>query len=159
MDSGIFSAAISASTAVAVSLLTYVWAKRREHESEWRHLKVEQYKEFVAALSGIVQSRTTREAQARYANAVNSLTLVASADVMKAIYRFQDEIRKLVASGDSRSDERHDQLLSDLLNAVRLDIQPRINANARPLTLRLLDLPPTRDQAAEIPKPSESVIP
>ena len=139
-------AVISAGAAIVISMLTYHWTKRREHETEWRHMKIEQYKEFVTALSGIVGSRSTREAQARYADAVNSLTLVASPDVMRAIYSFQDEIANLVRSGASRSDERHDKLLSDLLNAIRLDIQPNINADRQRLTFRLLDVPPQREQ-------------
>ena len=73
--------------------------------------------------------------------------------------QFQDEIANLVKSGEARSDERHDKLLSDILNAIRLDIQPNINANNQRLTFRLLDVPPRLDRSAEVAKSPEPASP
>ncbi len=62
-----------------VAVVTYVLTKKREHEADWRKAKLEHYREYVAALSAVVQGREiTPSAQARYADAVNALTLVAS---------------------------------------------------------------------------------
>jgi len=38
-------------------------ARRREHEADWRKLKLGQYQEFILALSGVVRERATPEAQ------------------------------------------------------------------------------------------------
>jgi hypothetical protein len=59
---------------LAAVTVTYVLTKKREQASEWRKLKLDHYREFLAALSGIVTRRATPQAHARYADALNSLT-------------------------------------------------------------------------------------
>ena len=59
--------------------------------------KLAQYQEVVLALSGIVEGRATPEGQRRYTDAANSMALIASPPVLKALRRFQAEI-----SGDAR---------------------------------------------------------
>ena len=108
MESSILVAMISAAAAVAAAAVSYTFTKRREREAEWRRLKLEHYREFVAALSGVVGERSTAASQARYSDAVNTMALVAPEEVLRALYRFQDEIR---VSNQSKSQQRHDALL------------------------------------------------
>ena len=77
MDTPILTAVIAAATALTVAGFTNYLTKARERESEWRKLKLERYREYVSALSGIVEGSATSEAHKRYADAVNELQLVA----------------------------------------------------------------------------------
>lgn len=103
-------------------IVTSALAQRREHEADWRQTKVDHYQEYVTALSNIVSARSTPAAQERYADAVNALALVASPAVLDAVIAFQREISY---RNTERSDERHDMLLSDVMHAMRKDVQPR----------------------------------
>jgi len=122
---------LSSITAVAVTLLVNVSAIRREREAEWRKLKLDRYQEFIAALSEVVGSRSTagRERKERYANAVNSLILVASDAARGAIYRYQDETS---ISGKQL-------LLKTRVDEIRKDISARTEATD--LAYRLFDAP------------------
>ncbi|MEK7994695.1 MAG: hypothetical protein AAB403_12900 [Planctomycetota bacterium] len=130
--------AATAITAIVAVFITYVLTKKREHASDWRKLKLEQYQEFVLALSGVVRERATPDAQRRYADAVNSMMLVAPAAVLERLKAFQDEISYV---NKGRSQERHDQLLEELFRAMRRDVHPaKLEDSAFPF--RLLGLPP-----------------
>lgn len=106
---------------VVTSIITYFLTRRREHEADWRKLKLEQYREFVRALSGNVVNRSTAEAQERYADAVNTMTLVAPPAVLRALQSFQAYNSP---SNRSKSRAEHDRALSILLRAMRIDVHP-----------------------------------
>ena len=125
-------------------IVTSALAQRREHEADWRQTKIAHYQEYVTALSNTVSGRSTPAAQERYADAVNALALVASLAVLDAVHAFQKEISYLNAA---RSDERHDVLLSAVMQAMRTDVQPSGNMNP-PRTFRFLSPPPTSGEAA-----------
>jgi hypothetical protein len=129
----------SACTAIIAVVITYVLTKRREHEGDWRKLKFAQYQEFVLALSGIVNERSSRAGQARYSDAVNSMALIAPMPVLRALAAFQAEI---TYRNQNRSDERHDQLLDPLFREMRADIQPHYTKDPVDYTFKLLGLPP-----------------
>lgn len=103
-------------------IVTSALAQRREHEADWRQTKIEHYQAYVMALSNIVSGRSTPAAQERYADAVNALALVASPAVLDAVNAFQREISY---RNTARSDVQHDALLSEVMHAMRKDVQPR----------------------------------
>ncbi|CAJ0803751.1 hypothetical protein LMG19083_03938 [Ralstonia psammae] len=111
MDNALGNTALTAIAAglfaLLVAVVTYLLTKKREHESEWRKAKLEHYREYVAALSGITEGRSSLAAQARYSDAVNSMTLIASPAVLAAVYAFQDEIS---FRNTMRTDEAYDRL-------------------------------------------------
>lgn len=133
-------AAISGATAILAVVVTYTLTKRREHESDWRKLKFSQYQEFVLALSGIVNERSTPEAQARYSDAVNSMGLIAPMNVLRALSAFQAEISM---RNQNRSDERHDELLDPLFREMRADVHPHRPTDDEDYLFKLLGVPPT----------------
>lgn len=143
MDSATVSAAIAGAVAVTVAGLTagltYVLTKRREHESEWRKIKLDLYKSYVIALSGVVRHDRTIENQAQYADAVNSLTLVGSPAVLKALYAFQDDVSDPTVSANKAILQRR---VEHLLNALREDIHPYPRGQSRNLTFRFMEPPP-----------------
>ena len=127
---------LSAATALTVFAGGYSLNRRRDRDLEWRKLKLEHYKDYLAALSGITGRRSTAEAQARYADAFNSLALVAPASVLKALYLFNDQTR---ISNSTRTPERYNQLLNTLVRELRRDIHPELGELA--LSVFLIDAP------------------
>lgn len=119
-------------------VVTSILAKRREHETEWRKTRLEHYREYVVALSGITQGRlVSAQAHERYADAVNSLMLVAPPLVLETLYALLAE-----TASQNRSGEVHDRFLNNLLTAMRSDVQPVGSADIAPPPFRLTTVPP-----------------
>lgn len=138
MNATILVALIPAVAAVVGVALTYVFNKRREHEAEWRKLKLDHYKEYVAALSGIVGTRATDATHARYSDAFNALVLIAPPDVLQALYGFQ---RETSVGNPDWSFERHDAALAQVLRAIRRDVHPAAPDDGS-IEFHLIDIPP-----------------
>lgn len=120
MDTPILVAVISAAASLAVAAITFYLTKRKEREAEWRKQKLEHYREFLDALSGVVGSDATPEGQRRWARATNTIGLVASQQVLLMLREFQDAIAK---SNPNPSVEAHDHALTQLMLAIRADLQ------------------------------------
>jgi hypothetical protein len=138
MDSAFLPADISVAT-VATATLPYLFTKPREREADWRKMKLDQYNEYVTALSGIVEGRDTPHAHIRYVDAVNSLTLVASVPVRRALRLYLDysssrNMKKCI--------ERHDELLTNLIRPLRQDVYPRRQNDDASQIFRLITVPP-----------------
>lgn len=119
MDSAVFVATISASASILVAALTFFLTKKKEREAEFRKQKLEHYKEFLDALSGVVGTDSTPENQRRWARASNTMGLVASQQVLEAQMKFQDATAK---GNPNRSSEEHDRSLNQLLLSIRKDM-------------------------------------
>lgn len=146
MEKGVLVALLSGAFAISIPALTYWLTKRREQESVWRELKLKHYQEFVVALSGVVGGRTNSETRARYADAANTLSLVAPPSVLRALYKFQDEIS---LRGDARDPSRHDAKLTALMREMRADAQGRVAPiDEGTLTFRLIASGPPADSGA-----------
>lgn len=115
---------LSATTALVLAIGGYALNRKRDRESEWRKLKLERYQEYIAALSGIAGQRSTSEGQARYADAFNSLVLVAPAHVLRLLYAFNDQTR---ISNPERTWLKYEELQNALLRALRQDIHPELH--------------------------------
>jgi helix-turn-helix protein len=88
VDTAVFAAIISGSVALAGAEVTYLLTKKRDREAEWRSLKLNYYRELVAAMSGIVGRRSTPQNHVRFADALNNLNLVAPKEVITKLYAF-----------------------------------------------------------------------
>ncbi len=122
MDTSLIIVAISSLTAIAVAAITYYTTKRREREAEWRKEKLAHYKDYFAALAETVGKDVSDDARARYAIAFNTVGLFASQDVIRCLHAYQ-EITRLPA--EQISLDEHDKRLTDLVLAVRRDLQLR----------------------------------
>jgi hypothetical protein len=120
MDTPLTVAIISAAAAIVVPAISFYLTKSKERQADWQRYKFELYKELVQSFSGIVGTDSTPEGNRRFASACNTLHLIASKGVLDALHEFQDEIR---VSNASRSDERHDALLSRLEWEIREDLR------------------------------------
>lgn len=119
MDASIVVASISAASAVVVSALSFYFSKKKDRDVDWRKNKFEYYKEFLSALGGIAGSDATPDGNRKFALACNTLHLIASIGVIRALHDFQDEIR---ISNTEKSRETHDTLLSRLVWEIREDL-------------------------------------
>lgn len=119
MDTAIIVAIISAATGVTASALTFFLTKKKEREAEWRKQKLDHYKELIAALNGIVGVTAPSDAKIRFAHAANNIFLVGSPGVLVALRTFLDET---AVSKANETADRHDELLTELLYAIRADL-------------------------------------
>jgi hypothetical protein len=81
-------AIISAVTSILGAAVSFFFSMRKEREADWRKIKFEHYREFMAALSSIVGTDATLEGHQRFARACNTVQLVASEQVIKALQNF-----------------------------------------------------------------------
>lgn len=106
-------ALITAAGAILAATVGYLFSKSKEREADWRKKKLEMYHELFDSISGIVKEDSTPESQKRFARACNTIGLIASAEVIRALQGFQ------VASRDGIN---HDEALTKLLLAIRADM-------------------------------------
>ncbi|MBJ6802769.1 hypothetical protein [Geomonas propionica] len=137
MDAATMTAVISAGTALVAVGLTNYFTKKREHEADWRKMKLERYREYILALSANVEERVTPEGQARYSDAVNSLQLVAPPSVLHALEAF---IAHTSYRNPDKDINRHDGLLSALMREMRMNLRPSGHDDEN-LRFRLLGVP------------------
>ena len=143
MTDPIVTSIISAAATLLVAVGGYVFTKRKERDAKWRDEKLAHYKEFMQSMSGIIHDESTREGQIRFAKASNDLLLWAPQEVIERLHDLQNEIS---VSNPNFSKKRHDELLSQLLLAIRRDIgvRPRDHAGSFHVELRASGQPPTR---------------
>lgn len=144
MTNAALTAVVSGTVAVITSVLTaavtYLLTKRREQEADWRKLKLERYGEYVAALSGIIQGREiSRASQARYADAVNGMSLMARPSVLAALHAYLHENSY---GNTERTDAKHDELLNRLVRTIRQDVAPARHQSTAPIAIRFYSVPP-----------------
>ena len=143
MDGTVFTALVSGAVALGVVALTNFYGRKRDHEADWRKMKLEQYKEYVAALSGTVHHPYDSVVQRRYTDAVNSMGLVAPPNVLNALYGFLDETS---FSNRNRTPEKYDALLSSLMRTMREDSHPESPNDSAEFIFRTLSCPPDKDE-------------
>jgi hypothetical protein len=143
MDGTVYTALVSGvvalGTVTVTQALTYFFSRKRDHEADWRKMKLEHYKENIAALSGTVHHGYEAAVQRRYSDAVNSLNLVAPPKVLVALYAFLDETS---VKNQNRNDLKYDSLLSSLMRKMRVDCQPKSPRDSSEFIFRTINVPP-----------------
>jgi len=139
MDTAVLVAGISASAGFGSSFAQLFFNKRSEREGQWRKLKLDHYKEYISALSGVVSRRSTAGSQARYADAVNLMTLVAPPVVCVHYTNFRTRLGKAMRRSPQ---QRHNELLTTLLREIRRDVHPKAPRDAG-MVFRLMNVPDT----------------
>jgi hypothetical protein len=131
-------------TAVAIGgwFIGHALTKSRERQAEWRKEKLIHYKDYFAALAGIVGSHATDEAHKCYAIAFNTVGLFASQEVIACLHAYQ-EITCLRA--EEVSQVEHDRRLTRLVLAMRRDLGLKPRDDAETFSFSLISAP-TRGQ-------------
>jgi hypothetical protein len=101
----------------------------KERESEWRKLRVEQYKELVTAMSEVVAEQSDGS-RARLARAANQIGLFAS----RAVRRQLTRLLEAVAQGQM---EQHDTILTELMHTIREDLTVPGSESRADITFKL----------------------
>jgi|ERR1700681_4266047 Zn-dependent protease with chaperone function len=107
--------ALSALTALVTVVVTNFFTRRREHEADWRKLKLAQYQQLIVAFSGIEKSRYTPETVCQFTDAVNALALIASPPVLRALQLYLNaNAYNNVARTEAESNRLFSLLIQDL---------------------------------------------
>lgn len=131
----LISSTLSALAALGAVTLTHYFGRKRDHEADWRKIKLEHYKEYLFSLSRVVGSDS---------NAANSLTLVAPPSLLIALYTFQEEI--------GQANRCHDpakalSLPNSLMRNMREGCHSETPKDTEGLVCRILDI--TSEQGAQ----------
>lgn len=123
MEPPIIVAIVTGICSILIAIGSFYWTKKKERDADWRKQKLEHYREFLDALSGIVGTDSTPDGQKRWTRACNTLVLVASQAVIAALMQYQQTTAR---NNPNSSHEEHDQSLNKLILAIRkdLDISP-----------------------------------
>lgn len=116
MDTAVVVAVISG---VVAPTSAFYFTKAKERAADRQKRKFEQYQELLTAMGSIVGTDATPQGHRRFAAACNTLSLMASVGVIRALHGYQDEIR---ISNPHKSDEKHDALYSKLVWEIRRDL-------------------------------------
>ena len=80
MEAAVIIAVISALGSIMAAVMSYHFSRKREIEADWRNQKLINYKELLSALSdAAIHGINHNKAQERFANAFNTVALVAPA--------------------------------------------------------------------------------
>lgn len=131
MNTSVFVEAIAGAVALVVAALSYFFTKVKEREADWRKWKYEQYKEFIAALSGNVGPNPSPQSQRIFFNACNTLNLIGSPGVLASL-------QSLIASFNANSPrEENNARISRLIWEIRKDVQIPGTPGAEEFSARL----------------------
>jgi len=121
METSLIIAIISASASIVVAVFSFVFNKRAERKAELQQRKITHYQELLNALSDLAVDGTDKgKANQRFANAANTIALVAPQYVIEALMQFHDEVK---FSNPNKSAEGHDRALKKLLLAIRESLE------------------------------------
>lgn len=107
-------------SAIITVALTNYYSKKNQLKFEERKLKEAHYINYINAISNNVISSNTEDSRNKFADCQNKLLLVGSADVVNKLMIFHDYIKP--PRLENFSVEVHDQLLTDLIKAMRHDL-------------------------------------
>jgi hypothetical protein len=139
METAVIIAVISALGSIAAALMSYHFSRKREIEADWRNQKLLSYKELLSSLSdAAIHGINHNQAQERFANAFNTIALVAPQPVLNCLLEFHDEIR---VGNPNSSQERHDSLLCRLVLEIRKDLNMKPEDDNATFQFRLIGKP------------------
>jgi hypothetical protein len=142
MNASIVTAIISSSGAIILAALSFFLTKRYERLTEWRQKKLDHYKQLLSAISDLaVDGIDKEEANKRFSFTVNTIALVAPQKVITALMNFHQEIKY---TNKNFTRERHDQLLIELVLAIRRDIKLTTKDNKETFVFRLIGSAPPK---------------
>jgi hypothetical protein len=145
MNDSIWVALIAAFASIFVAALTFYLTKSHERAVQLRNEKLNHYKVLFSALSDLAVDGTNKnDANMRFALAANTIALAAPQNVIDALMAFHDEVK---FSNPDKSPGRHDELLKELLLAVRKDIGLAKGDNKHTFNFHLIGVAPSKRRA------------
>jgi len=133
--------------AVISAGLSYFFAKRKQILADECRLKEKYYLNYIQAVSNVVISDNTEKARDQLADAQNQLLLVGSSEVVAALMIFHDYVKP--SNIDNFDDQKHDELLTNLIMGMRCDLYKTKNVNSGYPIIHLSGKAPRRNNAAK----------
>lgn len=138
MDANILAAVLGSVVSIVggviIAAFTYNCARKLELVAHWRSQKIQHYQELFASISSLASRAVSIDkfkAEERYANAVNTLGLVAPQAVIQKLNVLRNEI---MISNPNRSDAGQERALVSMLLEIRKVLG--IDATDEPATFR-----------------------
>jgi len=121
VDYQIITAIIAAGAAIAVAVISFYFNEKAKRRSEWQQKKFGHYQTLLKALSELaVDGKDKRKANIDFSAASNTVVLIASQKVVTSLMAFHSEVKW--ENQSNFSPKRHDELLQELILAIREDI-------------------------------------
>jgi hypothetical protein len=120
MNVAILTAVIGALGTLIVAMISHFSARRREYQLKNLQFKLDKYTDFLGGFAEIGGANKTREAHLRIANAVNTMNLFASPEVLSNVYRLLDYVSS--HQGDSYSVAEQNEIIQGIILAIRHDL-------------------------------------
>ena len=127
---------VGGTLSILAAITTHYLMKRRELKMREAEHKLERYNDFLASLAGIGSGYKTYEAHVHSANAINTLSIVASKKVLEAVYEMVDYIQPHEGKSDNISEQ--DRILNKLILEIRRDLYPKTSKDFRQFKFRLI---------------------
>ena len=122
--------------AILAAIITHYLMRIRDLEMKEAEYKLERYNDFLASFAEIGSGFKPYEAHVRFENAVNTLNLVASYEVLVLIY----ELLKYIETHKGAEYSVHDQdkILNKMILEIRRDLHPRTIKNFEQFEFRII---------------------
>lgn len=119
-------AIIAAAASIVAAVVSFVLNKRAERADALQERKLSHYRELLSAISDVAIDPTDEQSRRNYAQAVNTIALVAPQSVVSALMRLNVESsRRLDSTGrDGRNYQPElNQLLLDIRRSLELPFE------------------------------------
>lgn len=120
---------VSGTLSIFGVIITHYLIKRRELEIREAEHKLERYKDFLASLAGIGSGYKTYEAHVNFTNAANTINLIASKEILEAVYELVDYAQ--THKGESYNISDQSRILNKLILEMRRDLHPKTSKDFR----------------------------
>jgi len=124
MDTTVQVAIIAAAASIIAAVVGFVFNKRAERADALQERMVNHYRELLCALSDLAVDSADQSCRHRYAQAVNTIALVAPQDVVSCLMRFQNNVTSSNRPSSSGQGGRNYQ---PELNQLLLEIRRSLN--------------------------------
>ena len=142
METGIIIAIISASASILVAALSFALNKWSERKNSIQQRKLAHYQELLYSISDLAVDGVDKDkANQRFANAANTIALVAPQYAIDALMAFHDEIK---FSNPNHTQEGHDKALINLLLAIRKSLELPFKDDPKTFNFHLIGAQPKR---------------
>lgn len=120
METTIMVALIGGIFTLAVALFVHLFTKQRELKQKELEFKLDRYKEFLSGIAEIGSKYKSYEAHLKIANAVNTINLIGSVEVLKNTYELLNYI--MSHRGDKYDIEQQDRIINKIILSMRKDL-------------------------------------
>jgi hypothetical protein len=120
MNAAILVAVIGALATLIVAVISHFFARRRDYQLKNLEFKLDRYADFLGAFAEMGSGHKTHEAHLKVANAVNTMNLFASRDVLSHVYALLDYVS--THKDTTYSVVEQNKIISDIILSIRADL-------------------------------------